>query len=294
MQPVELSYTFTKQHFNYLDKRDTGERYLDHLVRTLYNILEKTKNPTRLKCIVALFHDIIENTDNVTIETLLGLFTDEKLAKQVAISVSLLTKKSITDFISLEKTPEDYKKFRKIQEYSDTHLKKQGYAIVNKKGFLTREIEEKEKNGSISKRDIEILKSYRALKNKYSTDIESDYYPRFTSQESILKKAKEYSRKLWLTFSQRELKDVCETVLDVKDADRLDNLETEQDSSQNKIRKKVWEFEEYFEERIKVEKPEFYVYCKEAIEKLKSLIKNESNVQSTVEDTAWKIHKTTA
>ncbi len=79
MQPINLAYAFVKEHFHFEDLRDTGDRYFEHLVRTAYNIMEKTKNPSRLKILIALLHDVIENTNFIGFSDISNMFHDKTL-----------------------------------------------------------------------------------------------------------------------------------------------------------------------------------------------------------------------
>jgi len=270
MQPINLAYAYAKDHFHYRDLRDTNERYFEHLRRSWYNIINKTDNPTRLKIIVALLHDVIENTNDVTFFWLLELFHDKKLAKQVALAVMILSKDSLLKYIKKANNTTDLNTFLKIQDYSDQAVKIKGewYAILNKKWLLTREFKERKKRGELSKQEERYYIQYQSLKKKYKQVSDDDYYSRFTSTTAMRKYATQLASKHDLHLKNQEIDELVEAALDAKDADRLDNLETEFESSNNKIRRKLREYKKYFLPRIKKEKPKFLSYIEEVVKKL--------------------------
>ena len=57
-----LAYFTSKLKFDWY-KRDSWEPYFEHLERTATIILEEFENPSFEKVILALLHDIVEDTD---------------------------------------------------------------------------------------------------------------------------------------------------------------------------------------------------------------------------------------
>ncbi len=101
-----------------------------------------------------------------------------------------------------------------------------------------------------------------------------DYYPRFSSTKTMKTLAQTYSSRNELSLDNDEIAEVVEAALDSKDADRLDNLETEAVSSNGKIRKKIEEYKRTFRPRIEREKPYLLEHMDKAVEKLEKVIKN--------------------
>jgi len=213
---------------------------------------------------------VIENTNDVTFFWLLELFHDKKLAKQVALAVMILSKDSLLKYIKKANNTTDLNTFLKIQDYSDQAVKIKGewYAILNKKWLLTREFKERKKRGELSKQEERYYIQYQSLKKKYKQVSDDDYYSRFTSTTAMRKYATQLASKHDLHLKNQEIDELVEAALDAKDADRLDNLETEFESSNNKIRRKLREYKKYFLPRIKKEKPKFLSYIEEVVKKL--------------------------
>lgn len=278
LQPVNTAYWLIKEHFPYTDRRMTQERYLDHLVRTTYNVLERTPEPSRLTVLISLLHDAIENTD-ITFAQIMGFFRDTKLWKKVALWVLLLSKKSIKDFIDFNTDSTDYQSFQEIQRFSNAKEKSwwQEMRMVNTKWFITREFKYRNKNDSLSSKEKRMLSNYSTLKAKLKSSIDNDYYPKFETVDNMIAEAKGLNIKRSLWLSPEEIREVALASLDAKDADRLDNLETEHQSSGKKIRKKIWEFNTYFRDRIAETKPDLMVHFELAITSLNAELSMRSN-----------------
>jgi len=272
LQPINVAYAQIKEHFPYTDRRITRERYLEHLVRTAYNLLEKTPNPNRLSVLIALLHDIIENTD-VTYQDIIWFFRDKKLWKKVALGVLLLSKKSIKDFIT-DKESRNWKLYQEIERFSKAKERSWGYEMrmINWKWFLVKDFKLRAKKRELSKKEESLYKGYKRLKTDLKSAIDNDYYPRFETKENMITEAKWLNIKYSLWLSPEEIEEVSLCSLDAKDWDRLDNLETEHESSRNKIRKKIKEFNDHFRTRISHTKPCMIEFFDTAIWDLQKLL----------------------
>ena len=276
MQPINLAYAFVKEHFHFEDLRDTGDRYFEHLVRTAYNIMEKTKNPSRLKILIALLHDVIENTNFIGFSDISNMFHDKTLWKKVALWVLLLTKDPVIKYIKKNQDHSSKKSYDALVSFSNRQVKEkwEAFCIINEKGFLTREFRLRRKKWELTKKENEWFHKYASFKKKYSKQMSEDYYPRFSSTKTMKTLAQTYSSRNELSLDNDEIAEVVEAALDSKDADRLDNLETEAVSSNGKIRKKIEEYKRTFRPRIEREKPYLLEHMDKAVEKLEKVIKN--------------------
>ncbi len=167
---------YIKDKFNYAfeisrikfswNKRLSWEDYFEHLKKTCYLILNYFPNPNIDKVIIALLHDIKEDT-NIECSTIRSIFWD-----YISDSIDVLTKKDLNNYIwNLSKT----------------------------------EIIEFEYDNIVSK-----LKNYR----------NEDYFSTLLNCSDI-------------------------NILDVKFADRLDNIQTIWICDMNKIIQKIYETQRY-------------------------------------------------
>lgn len=92
MGQLKMAYEQAKQLFRGEFRRD-GKRYFEHLRSVTDIVLKELPHPTLKKVIVAMLHDMLEDTE-VDFETLKNLFGEE-----IAIAVDLLTKKSIDHYL---------------------------------------------------------------------------------------------------------------------------------------------------------------------------------------------------
>jgi (p)ppGpp synthase/HD superfamily hydrolase len=81
---LNYAYSFSKISFNHI-KRDSWEPYFRHLERTALIILNEFSNPTIDKVILALIHDILEDT-MVNPQTIEMLFSKKILDKLIILS----------------------------------------------------------------------------------------------------------------------------------------------------------------------------------------------------------------
>lgn len=102
MWKLNKAYTDAKELFRGEFRAD-GKRYLEHLKSVTDIILKELPHPSLEKVIVAMLHDLLEDTE-VDFETLKKTF-----GEQIAIAVNLLTKKSI-DYYMEEWEDKEYVK----------------------------------------------------------------------------------------------------------------------------------------------------------------------------------------
>lgn len=92
MGQLRMAYEQSKQLFRGEFRRD-GKRYFEHLRSVTDIVLKELPHPSLKKVIVAMLHDMLEDTE-IDFETLCKLFGEE-----IATAVDLLTKKSIDYYL---------------------------------------------------------------------------------------------------------------------------------------------------------------------------------------------------
>lgn len=93
MQWFNWAYWLAKLKFQDI-KRNTWWRYFDHLISVMQYVLTNSKNPTIKKTIIAICHDLIEDTD-ISFWTLKEIFWTH-----IALWVLLISKSPIRNYIS--------------------------------------------------------------------------------------------------------------------------------------------------------------------------------------------------
>lgn len=287
LNDLNSAYEFAKQHFDYTDLRDDGDRYFKHLFRSAYILLETCENPTILKLVCTLLHDVVENTDHVYPESLIPLFSNEIFGKKVALSVALMSKKSIKQIGQIHNNEGIRKTIARFEDISNQQVAEMWpeYRIINEKGFLTRYFKNRRKNNQLSSEENTLYDEYQTLKNQNRRKINNEYFPRYNTSGTMEEKAREWNEKMWLHLSNEDILEVVEATLDSKDSERLDNLQTEHHSSKNKQKKKAIEFNKQFRPRLEREKPEFLKYCDTALKKLLELWSISSIMEGVKNDT---------
>lgn len=106
MRKLVTVYSFCKDEFSKISRRDLS-RYFEHLRWVAKITLRELPNPSFKKILVALLHDIFEDTE-VNFTTI-----QEIVGKEVAIAVDLLTKKSFSYYVSEFKDKPEFASFLK-------------------------------------------------------------------------------------------------------------------------------------------------------------------------------------
>lgn len=89
---IKKAYTDAKELFRG-EFRRSGKRYFEHLKEVTDIVLKELPYPTVRKVVIAMLHDMIEDTE-VDVDALKKMFGEE-----VAIAVDLLTKKTIDHYM---------------------------------------------------------------------------------------------------------------------------------------------------------------------------------------------------
>jgi len=92
MQWFNWAYWLAKLKFQDI-KRNTGWRYFDHLINVMQYVVINSKNPTIKKTIIAICHDLIEDTD-ISFWTLREVFWTH-----IALWVLLISKSPIRNYV---------------------------------------------------------------------------------------------------------------------------------------------------------------------------------------------------
>ena len=93
MQWFNWAYWLAKLKFQDI-RRNTWWRYFDHLINVMQYVVTNSKNPTIKKAIIAICHDLIEDTD-ISFVTLKEIFWSH-----IALGVLLISKNPIRNYIS--------------------------------------------------------------------------------------------------------------------------------------------------------------------------------------------------
>lgn len=95
LQAFTTAYELAKYKFQDIDRNLWG-RYFDHWVRVMQYLIQSTKEPSIRKVLMAILHDILEDTN----KTFWGLKEDYWV--EIALGTLLISKRTIRDFLSSE------------------------------------------------------------------------------------------------------------------------------------------------------------------------------------------------
>lgn len=130
MQWFNWAYWLAKLKFQDI-KRNTWWRYFDHLISVMQYVLTNSKNPTIKKTIIAICHDLIEDTD-ISFWTLKEIFWTH-----IALWVLLISKSPIRNYINSR-----WEKILNDEEISKIINSK----IINNWRFISKKYLEKKYN----------------------------------------------------------------------------------------------------------------------------------------------------
>lgn len=217
LQKLNLAYELSKNEFN-KKNRDNWERYFDHLKEVAFIVLREFKNPNLEKILIALLHDIIEDTD-IDFYILKKLF-----GVKVAIWVLALSKEKI-------KINNIFHKFKINNSW-----------FLDENWNIKEEIKIKKKNNELNEKELKILRifeHYKEIRNKKYCSTFSTFWTKLNHIKSIAKKYK-------IKLTKEELIEITKNVLDVKYADRIHNLSTQWDPNNlEKVEQKIEETLDY-------------------------------------------------
>lgn len=272
LQALNASFWTNKYKFQYLN-RNTWWRYFDHLVRVIRYVL--SHNPTVTEALMALNHDILEDTD-FSFFTLKDLITPQP---EVALWVYLISKKPFIDFIDDEDDLILLEKIKKTWILNNKWLLSDTFRFI--RDFHPDTLSEEQKNAE--EWFIELEEKYKYKRNdEYFSHLLSDSksndlfyidnvtlksYPslnRFYNYALSLVTWDTPKLDLWFSFKDKnwnidnkKIKNICLESLKVKFLDRIDNLRTSEvyfDYNSENIKKanrKIIETKTYFYEIAK-------------------------------------------
>lgn len=269
---INQAYALAKRKFQEIF-RDSWERYFEHLRNVAYNILEHDPNANLDKVLIALLHDIIEDTD-IDYNTIQDIFWHK-----IAIAVEAISKKPISKYILKSWNEEDIAEFNEI---------KNNWNILNSKWEIKAVVKKNKKREKCSPIELRYIKRFEKLKIKYKEIRNQDYFWHLESVEVF----ESHINKTYLANSNHplsgvEIKEIAENALVVKFMDRLDNMKT------------IWSFKNWDRQEILKKAKEtmkyFYKILREFYKKNNkyNIWKNNSQFWTLLFNAVWDIFSRT-
>lgn len=251
LQAFTNAYELVKYKFQDIE-RNTGGRYFDHLVRVMDSVIKNTKDPSIKKTLIAICHDVIEDTD-IDFYTLKSIF-----GTHVALGTLLISKEPIYIYLNSQ----DLRILGSIQETGILNLK-----WIPSDEFLQRKSYNPDSLSTIEK---EAFTQYKNLEGKYKNTRDEAYFSHIfsdgveTHREKIDPKTpcvnKFYNHAISLlnnaniplNISYSEVSQIIFDALEVKFWDRIDNLRTTEiynhwsEKNLKKAQRKIMETKKYF------------------------------------------------
>ncbi len=217
MYYFEQAYSLMKLVFKD-EKRDSWERYFEHLKWVMEILLREMDKPNLNKIIIALLHDVQEDLPEYA-DVVRKLYGD-----YIADWVNALSKKPREQYITEQEKEVCWKYIEMKKELMSDVAKKITNKYQEKEFMNTKKIKEKE---LVDNMDEEQLVIYNFIEKKLKpfADIAKE------------RRNKDY---FW------HLDDLCDDYLDVKFADRIHNLRDRKWIDRDKAIRKVEETEKYF------------------------------------------------
>lgn len=159
MEMFNLAYNLSKFKFNNI-QRSSGERYFEHLLAVVDLYLDNEKNPTFNWVMIALLHDIIEDSD-IDCDTLSYLF-----GEQIAHWVQSLSKKSVQIYLKKDTEKDDFEKWK--EEW-----------ILNEDYQISDSFQNKKYLGELDNEELSIYKKYKRIHKKYRNLRNIEYFDSF-------------------------------------------------------------------------------------------------------------------
>jgi (p)ppGpp synthase/HD superfamily hydrolase len=200
------------------------------LRETALVLLREKKDVSFDEIIIALLHDIIEDTD-MDFKSIKFLF-----GEKIALAVFLISKKSPLDYI-----PEnDEKNYEKKEELQKSWLLNGNNKVKTRYLKIYKEIKKIEKK--LPQDWEKLIDEFKKLyDNKtYKGKRNDDYFSHMKSLDKFKEYTKKTAEELWLTLRDYEIEEIIKISLSAKFADRLHNLRTEEvkkDFSEKNIKK---------------------------------------------------------
>lgn len=277
MQKFNMAYWSVKQLFQEID-RNNWNRYFDHIIWVLNLILEESENPTMLKVLISLNHDIMEDTD-ISFQWL-----KEYYWEKVALWVLLISKKPFVNYIENEDDLLIFHKIRSSWILNDKWLLSDKFLRTKK--YVPHKLDEEELNQE---------KEYRKIEKKYKEKRNEDYFFHMVDFEIFYNNALELRTKYNIDLNNEEIRELCIETLEVKYFDRIDNLKTSEiylkdnENNRKKSYKKIEETKKYFYQISEEINPNINKIIIEEVEKLEEYLKSLPNniISETRETIAW-------
>ncbi len=177
MQKFNIAYILCKYKFQDI-KRSSWERYFDHLLGVLDLYLENEKEPTINGVLIAILHDIVEDTD-IDGETLDYLFWLD-----VSYSVcNDLSKSSV----------EIYTRGTEDEAFFDTEIESW---FLNLKWDLSDSIKKKKYFGTLTPQEKNTLQQFQDIEKKHKKQRNTEYFKCFLEKGMKDDLSKEQKRNL--------------------------------------------------------------------------------------------------
>lgn len=242
MYLFEQAYSLMKVEFKN-EKRESGERYFEHLKGVMEITMRELPNPNLSKILIALLHDVQEDIPEYAdvVRKIYGNY--------IADGVNILSKKDWKLYLS-ESEKELCWPFLETQQKLFDEVTKTIIEKYPDKSFTAP--------SKIKKSDL--IKAMNKEQLEYYTKIQENIKP----FETI---AKERRNKDYFGH----LEDLNDDYLDVKFADRIHNLRDMSWLTKEKTLRKIAETEKYFLEVAKKRNPTAYNLMMTEIERLKWL-----------------------
>lgn len=306
MQAFNWAYWLAKLKFQNI-KRNTGWRYFDHLIRVMQYLIISSKNPSIKKTIIAICHDIIEDTD-ITFTTLKEIFWSH-----IALWVLIISKNPTKWFIG---DRNDYDLFKIIDESW----------ILNSKWLIWDEYLQRKTYypESITDEERFLETTYKKLERKYKQKVSLEYFSHILAEDwDVFNEVEDkinaltpclnkfYNHALLLAYrsefrvklTKDEIKGICMESLEVKFWDRIDNLRTTEiyenldEVNINKAKRKIYETKTYFYKIVKefdfIEWTDLYSIMSWEVQKLEEFIVSDKvrTVLLESREQVWKLLK---
>ncbi len=257
---LKFAYALGKWKFQEVYRND-WDRYLEHLRETALILLREKKGVSFDEILIALLHDIIEDTD-MDFRSIKFLFWEK-----IALGVFLISKKSPLDYI-LKDDKENYEKKEKLEK---SWLLNGNNRIKTKYLKIYKQIQKERKKGRhtplSSKEKIQKLtqklppnweklieKYFKLYDNEaYKETRNDEYFWHIKNLEAFEKYTRETAEKLWCSLGENELEEVIKNTLSAKFADRIHNLKTTEIKTDfspknlEKAERKIEETENHFD-----------------------------------------------
>lgn len=272
LNKVKHAYALSKWKFQEILRNDRS-RFFEHLRNSAFNIIRYSKNKTFDAFLVALLHDIIEDTD-IDFRTLRSFFWEK-----IALAVYSISKDSVLNHIKnddeeyqskkeyLEKSwllndnkrikikyEKIYKKYRNIFEWEKNNVIREktrfSQKVINRVNYnpyktlsqSERENVEKEIPSWMTlEKFAKCMQYYEEIEDKYKKERNTKYMEHFKNLESFKESLQKNIKNLenqWIKINlsennENEINEIIKIACEWKFSDRINNLETAETRKDN-------------------------------------------------------------